>query len=190
MRTSSTPGFDPRGFDLREAVDGLREAFAPRGSGRPGPAGRPGFERAGRGDIRAAILLELTEQPMHGYQLIQAIETRSGGAWKPSAGSVYPTLQLLADEDLVTVAQVGERKVYSLTEAGRAVAAEAADAGHPADSPKGRGGQNIGAVASAGVKLGQALSHVAHSGTPEQAERAVAVVDEARRKLYAILAED
>jgi DNA-binding PadR family transcriptional regulator len=195
MRTSSTPGFDPRGFDLRDAVDGLREAFAPRMTSRPGPAGRPGFERAGferagRGDIRAAILLELTEQPMHGYQLIQAIEIRSGGAWKPSAGSVYPTLQLLADEDLVTVAQVGERKVYSLTEAGRAVAAEAADAGHPADSPRGRSGQNTVALASAGVKLGQALTNFAHNGTPEQTERAVAVVDEARRKLYAILAED
>src|SRR5664279_1594097 len=105
MRPTSTSG-----FDLREAVDSLREVFAPHGMG---GAGRPGG-RMGRGDIRTAILIELAGEPMHGYQLIQAIETRSGGAWKPSPGSIYPTLQLLADEGLVSSKQTGERKVYSL----------------------------------------------------------------------------
>ena len=112
----STPTFAGRpGFDLWETVEGLREALH---SNRPTP-------RMGRGDVRTAILVSLAEEPMHGYQVIQAIETRSNGAWKPSPGSVYPTLQLLADEGLVSASEVGDRKIYTLTEAGREVAVEA-----------------------------------------------------------------
>lgn len=189
MRTSSSSA----GFDLWEAVDGLREAFAPGGSGFGG--GRP--SRMGRGDIRTAVLVALVDQPMHGYQLIQAIEARTGGAWKPSPGSIYPTLQLLADEGLVTAEQVGERKVYSLTEAGRGAAAESAsgplpwsrEGGSTREGARERAEQHA-ALPKAGAKLAQAAAQVAHSGTPEQTERAVAVIDEARRKLYAILAED
>jgi DNA-binding PadR family transcriptional regulator len=184
MRSSSTPG-----FDLRGAVDGLRETFRPLITTRA--------DGARGGDIRSAILIELNDEPMHGYQIIRAIEVRSGGAWKPNPGSVYPTLQLLADEEMVTAAQVGERKVYSLTEAGRRAAAGLIDSGQRGEQPGDRSGESPrfagpqGAVAltKSGVKLGQALSQVAHSGTPEQSERAIAIVDEARRKLYAILAE-
>ena len=113
MSPSSTPG-----FDLREAVDSLRDAFGPAFG--PGFAARMGG-RMGRGDIRTAVLVELATEPMHGYQVIQAIETRSGGTWKPSPGSVYPTLQLLVDEGLATATQDGERKVYALTDAGKEV---------------------------------------------------------------------
>ena len=80
--------------------------------------------RMARGDVRAAVLALLAEQPMHGYQIIQQIEERSGGAWKPSPGSVYPTLQLLTDEGIVDVEEESGRKTYSLTEAGRAEAAD------------------------------------------------------------------
>jgi len=166
-------------FDLWEAVDGLREAIAPRGAG-----------RMGRGDIRTAILVALTDAPMHGYQIIQAIETRSGGAWKPSPGSIYPTLQLLADEGLVTAEQDGERKVYSLTEAGTAAAAESASGPLPWHSRMSADAEHRMALPKAGAKLAQAMTQVAHSGTREQTERAIAIVDEARRKLYSILAED
>lgn len=176
----------PTGFDLREAVDGLREAFAPHLAGHM--AARMGG-RMGRGDIRAAVLVELAEKPMHGYQLIQAIETRSGGTWRPSPGSIYPTLQLLADEGLVSATQDGERKVYSLTEAGTEAAAEAADTPHPSESRRGWDAERA-ALPKAGAKLAQALMQVTHNGTPEQAARAVAIVDETRRKLYALLAED
>lgn len=173
MRQSSSAG-----FDLWEAVDGLREAFAPRAT-----------SRMGRGDIRTAILAALAEEPMHGYQIIQAIEARTGGSWKPSPGSIYPTLQLLADEGLVTAEQVGERKVYSLTDAGRTAADEIASGPLPWE-PRRPHHDRIAALPKAGAKLAQAAAQVAHSGTPEQTERAVAVIDEARRKLYAILAED
>src|SRR6187200_3046860 len=80
--------------------------------------------RAGRGDIRAAILALLTEEPMHGYQIIQELADRTGGVWRPSPGSVYPTLQQLEDEELVreTASDSGKR-VYELTDAGREQAA-------------------------------------------------------------------
>jgi DNA-binding PadR family transcriptional regulator len=173
MRTSSG-GFDLPTFDLHRAVDGLREAFAPRD---------------GRRDIREAILVELATEPMHGYQLIRAIEDRSGGAWKPAPGDVYPTLQLLADEGLVTAAQEGERKVYALTDAGR----EAEAAVTHDDDARGRRPFDADrdlALPKAGAKLAQAMSGFGPGASPEQTARAVAVVDEARRKLYAILAED
>jgi len=173
MSTSST------GFDFWEAIDGLRETLAPRVAG-----------RMGRGDIRAAILVALTAEPMHGYQIIQAIEARTRGAWKPSPGSIYPTLQLLADEGLVTAEQVGERKVYSLTEAGREAAAEFADGPTPWEPRRSWGGDRNFDLPKSGARLAQAVTQVAHTGTPEQAERAIAILDDARRKLYAILAED
>jgi DNA-binding PadR family transcriptional regulator len=173
MATSPTYG-----FDLREAVDSLRDAFAPRIA-----------QRMGRGDIRTAILVELATEPMHGYQLIQAIETRSGGSWKPSPGSIYPTLQLLADEGLVSSKQAGERKVYSLTDAGKEAAAEFAAAPHPSESRRGWDPERA-ALPKAGAKLAQALGQVGMNGSKEQQERAVVIVDEARKKLYAILAED
>jgi DNA-binding PadR family transcriptional regulator len=126
---------------------------------------------------------------MHGYQIIQAIEARTDGAWKPSPGSIYPTLQLLADEGLVTGEQVGERKVYTLTDAGRETATESASGPQPWGTRGERHAERI-ALPKAGAKLAQAASQVAHSGTPEQTERAIAIIDDARRKLYAILAEE
>jgi DNA-binding PadR family transcriptional regulator len=173
MRSSSSAG-----FDFWEAVDGLRDAFAPRVAG-----------RMGRGDIRTAILVALADEPMHGYQIIQTIETRTRGTWKPSPGSIYPTLQLLADEGLVTAEQVGERKVYSLTEAGRETATEFASGPEPWEPRRSWGADRNMALPKSGAQLAQAIAQVAHGGSPEQNERAVAVIDEARRKLYAILAE-
>jgi len=180
MSTSSTYG-----FDLREAVDNLRDAFAPAFATHMSRMGG----RMGRGDIRTAVLVELAEEPMHGYQVIQAIETRSGGTWKPSPGSVYPTLQLLVDEGLATATQEGERKVYALTDAGKEAAAEFAAAPHPSESRRGWDSERA-ALPKAGAKLAQALGQVASSGSKEQQERAVAIIDDARRKLYAILAEE
>lgn len=178
MYRSGMSTTSPTGFDFWGAVAGMREAFAPRVAG-----------RMGRGDIRTAILVALTEQPMHGYQIIQAIETRTRGAWKPSPGSIYPTLQLLADEGLVTAEQVGERKVYSLTDAGNEAAGEFADGAAPWEPRRSWGGDRNMALPKSGARLAQAITQVAHSATAEQSQRAVAVLDEARRQLYAILAE-
>ncbi|MWB97417.1 PadR family transcriptional regulator [Agromyces seonyuensis] len=177
----------PRGFggdgglggaNLWDALQGLRDTFEQK----VGP-------RMGRGDVRTAILALLAVEPMHGYQLIHAIEERTGGLWKPSPGSVYPTLQLLADEGLVTAEEANGKKVYSLTDSGREAADAAADSA-PWASPAMADARRSGELPKAGMKLAQAVAQVARGGTPEQAEQAVAVLDEARRKLYSILAQD
>jgi len=172
MTTTSSPA-----FDVWEVVNSLRDSFSSRGPG-----------RMGRGDIRTAILVALTEEPMHGYQIIQAISKRTGGAWKPSPGSIYPTLQLLSDEGLVIGEQEGERKVYSLTEEGKAAAVDAGEE-LPGERRFGHDPKRA-ALPKSGAKLAQAAAQVMQSGTAEQQERAVALLDETRRKLYAILAED
>ncbi|WP_353115004.1 PadR family transcriptional regulator [Microbacterium sp.] len=168
------------GASLWETLDQLRASFDPR-------ANAP---RMARGDVRTAVLSLLAEKPMHGYQIIHEIEERSGGTWKPSAGSVYPTLQLLSDEGLISAEEEGGRKTYSLTDEGR----EAADAEKPApwesQAPRDGGHQaRLGALPKAGVDLAGAAAQVAKTGTPEQVEKAVAVLDDARRKLYSILAD-
>src|SRR5882672_8468868 len=90
----------------------------------PGRRGRGhGGRRGRRGDVRAAILALLAERSMHGYEMIQEIGERSGGLWRPSPGSVYPTLQLLADEGLVTSSEgSGSKRLFELTDEGRAAA--------------------------------------------------------------------
>lgn len=168
----------PAGFDLWQTIEQLREAFVPRVGG-----------RMARGDVRTAILTALTEEPMHGYQIIQAVEARSGGTWKLSPGSVYPTLQLLADEGLVVAEQVAERKVYSLTEAGRAAAGETAAASSPWESRLTHDAERVKGLSTAGARLAHTVAQFAHGASDEQTEQAIEVIDEARRKLYAILAE-
>ncbi|MGO2050548.1 MAG: PadR family transcriptional regulator [Microbacterium sp.] len=164
---------------LFEAMDQVRKAFEPR----PG-----GSSRMARGDVRAAVLSLLAEEPMHGYQIIREIEDRSGGTWKPSAGSVYPTLQLLADEGLVAAEEQNGRKTYSLTEAGRATADEA-DAPAPWEGNGNRESGRHVVLAKAGMDLAGAAAQVARTGSSAQADQAVEVLEDARRKLYAILAE-
>jgi DNA-binding PadR family transcriptional regulator len=164
---------------LWEAMEQLRDSFIPKTGG----------TRMQRGDVRSAVLALLLEQPMHGYQIINEIGERSGGSWKPSPGSVYPTLQMLTDEGLVKAEESGGRKTYSLTDEGRFVAE--ADAEKPAPWESGaRESGRASTLAKAGIDLAQAAAQVGRSGRPEQVKEAVDVLDEARRKLYAILAQD
>jgi DNA-binding PadR family transcriptional regulator len=146
--------------------------------------------RMARGDVRAAILALLAEGPMHGYQIIHEIEERSGGAWKPSPGSVYPTLQLLADEEIVAAKESHGRKIYSLTEEGKRLADAAKDQRAPWEAPSARDGARPSPLVKAGIALAQATSQVARSDNPEHVKQAVAALDDARRKLYSILAKD
>ena len=167
------------GPQMRDAMEQLRGMYE---------FGQKAGTRAGRGDVRTAVLELLAEAPMHGYQLIQEIETRSGGAWKPSPGSVYPTLQLLVDEGLVTAEESNGRKTYSLTDEGRVVAG-AADSKSSWQAQGARENSRHGALPKAGIELAQAAAQLGRSGSPEQVTEGVAVLDEARRKLYAILAQ-
>ncbi|MDQ6740555.1 MAG: PadR family transcriptional regulator [Actinomycetota bacterium] len=161
-----------------QAVEELRSKFEKRSG-----------TRAGRGEVRSAVLALLAERPMHGYQIIREIEERSGGSWKPSAGSVYPTLQLLADEGFIIAEESNGRKIYSLTEAGREEVA-GGDAPAPWETPGPASGTGFAALPKAGIELAQAAAQVGRTGTSKQVKEAVTVLDEARRRLYSILAQD
>lgn len=166
--------------------------------GRRGPRGRGGFggrgwggpgrrPQAGRGDIRSAVLALLTEQPMHGYQIIQELAERTGGAWQPSPGSVYPSLQMLADEGLISSTDQEGRKVFALTAEGESVAAHAAGDTPPWERLAGVAGsldlrQSLAGVASA-------TKQVATTGSAEQIGKADAILIDARKRLYQLLAE-
>ena len=148
-----------------------------------------GHGRARRGDIRAAVLRLLSESPMHGYQIIQELSARSGGAWSPSAGSVYPTLQLLADEGLIIAEETAGKKVFTLTEAGVATVAETADQPAPWEDAA-ENSSGVQGYREAAGKLMQAVFQIGKNGTDAQRETAAEILADARKKLYAILAED
>ena len=187
----------------RGGFDGRRGAFGPFGPGGPGFGG-PGFGpgswggrggrggprgRARRGDVRASILALLKDRPMHGYEMIQEIDERSGGAWKPSPGSVYPTLQLLEDEGLITSEAEGGKKLFSLTETGRSAADEGPDVPWE-NAGRGVDWETLHEIRQAGFGLMEAFGQVWKSGSKDQRDKALALVNETRKKLYLILADE
>jgi DNA-binding PadR family transcriptional regulator len=159
-----------------------------QGRGHGGPRGHGGGRRGRRGDVRAAILALLAEKPRHGYEIIGEIGERSGGFWKPSPGSVYPTLQLLADEGLVTMQEDGGKRLFELTDTGRA-AAESQDSVPPWEHIAHEVDPNEVNLRKAGATLIAAAIQVSQAGTPGQQARAVDVLNEARRAIYGILGE-
>jgi DNA-binding PadR family transcriptional regulator len=169
------------GDAMWQAMDQMRASFDKRVG-----------TRMGRGDVRAAVIALLHEGPMHGYQMIREIAERSHGKWKPSAGSVYPTLQMLADEGMVTSEMSHDRKVYSLTDAGRQEAAHAAGSApwDTADKCDKNSMSSMSGVPKAGIELTQAVGQVLRTGSPEQQEQAAKALKKARRKIYSILAQD
>lgn len=176
---NNTPGWPMS--NILEGLEQLRAQFEQKTGSTP---------RMNKGDVRSAVLSLLIEQPMHGYQIIREIEERSGGSWKPSPGSVYPTLQLLTDEGLVQAEESGGRKTYSLTAEGRAAAGEeTTERSAPWESATSRDSGRMTALPKAGVELAQAAAQVARTGDKEQVQQAVEILDEARRKLYSILAQ-
>src|SRR5690349_4354790 len=149
-----------------------------------------GGPRMRRGQIRTALLAVLAEEPGHGYDVMQKLEDKTGGLWRPSPGSVYPTLQQLEDEGLVRSTERDGKRVFEITEAGRAEAAERIEqAGGTPWEHAGRGPRGNREVRDAFAQLFQAMKQIAAVGTPEQLERGLAVVNNARKELYQILAE-
>jgi DNA-binding PadR family transcriptional regulator len=143
-----------------------------------------------RGDVRAAVLLLLAEQPRHGYELIHEIAERSNGAWTPSPGSVYPTLQALEDEGLVTFERQHGRRTASLTEQGTAyVEANRERLGEPWQTVGVEQGPAL-AMRESYLALKNAVRQIAQVGTPAQHTAAAAALTAARRDLYRLLAED
>lgn len=167
------PSFDPRGFD-----PAMMAAFGGRGR-----------KRASRGDVRAAILSLLADGAKNGYALIKAIAEKTDGLWKPSPGSVYPTLQQLVDEELVESTGDGRRTEYVLTDAGKAYVAE-----HQSELDA--AWQAAPGLSASGAVLHEAIGKlmgVVHqyrfAATDEQRAQAAEKIDELRKALYLILAE-
>src|SRR3954447_22642998 len=160
----------------------------------PGPGGHGPHHRGGprgrarRGDVRAALLLLIEGGAQNGYQLIQEIERRTEGVWKPSPGSVYPALQQLEDEGLVHAVEFEGKRAYELTEDGRRyVEDKREELGDPFAAAT--GGMDEGVMDMRGLmfQVGAAAMQVAAAGHTEEAKRILA---ETRRSLYKILAED
>ncbi len=124
---------------------------------------------------------------MHGYQVMSELADRSGGAWQPSPGSIYPLLQQLADEGLVESTKADGRKVFALTDAGATTAAETADQTPVWERLAGSAGASE--LRDAVSSLAAAAKQVATTGTAEQVEKAAGIVTDARKKLYQLLAE-
>jgi DNA-binding PadR family transcriptional regulator len=170
-------GFDPRAFWQGPW----------RGMGF-GPGGR---SRAKRGDVRAAALLLLAEEPRNGYQLMEEIERRSGGAWRPSPGSIYPALAQLEDEGLVRTEETAGRRAYRLTPEGEAYVEEQRDAlGSPWDDAGEGVPKELVDLRTLIAHLGMATLQVGQSGDEKQVEEAKKVLSEARKSLYRILADE
>jgi DNA-binding PadR family transcriptional regulator len=155
--------------------------FGQRGGGGP---------RARRGDVRAAVLALLRERPMHGYEMIQELQARSGGVWRPSAGSIYPMLQLLEDEGLVAAEEIDGKRRFTLTaegitEADRRGATRPPweQVGEAANAPAGR-------LRDAVFQLGAAVMQVVQTGTEDQVARTLDILNDARRRIYTLLGED
>ena len=170
----------------------------PGGPGGPeGPWGRRGFGRgmrARKGDVRAAILDLFAEEDgraWNGYQLIQEIPARTDGAWRPSAGSVYPALQQLEDEGLISPEGEGRRRMYSLTDEGRAYAEAHADELRASwDSAAGMTDDTAIELGDMIRQVMMAVMEVRRAGSPGQLAAARRVLAETRRSMYRILAED
>jgi DNA-binding PadR family transcriptional regulator len=175
------------------------ERFAAMRHMRGGPQGGPMFGghrggrgrgRARRGDVRLALLLLLGEEPRNGYQLMQTIEERSEGRWRPSPGSVYPTLSQLEDEGLVRATDGENGKVFEITEAGREHLASRAEEPAPWVQPEEAGGQAFAEIASLVAQIGKAAWQVIQVGDSGQTARASELLTETRKGLYRILAGD
>jgi DNA-binding PadR family transcriptional regulator len=147
-----------------------------------------------RGDVRAAILDVLAVEPMNGYQIIQQIAERSGGAWKPSPGSVYPTVQQLEDEGLVEGTDGTGRRLLQLTDAGKAYVGDNAEqlaaTWEPFSGDEGEGD----ARESHDLKpvIGQVMAavwQVMVSGTRQQQAEAAEILADTRKRLYGLLAD-
>jgi DNA-binding PadR family transcriptional regulator len=173
-------GFGGFGFGPGAAGFGPGMGFGPRG----------GRGRARKGDVRLAILSLLGEAPANGYGLMKTIAERTEGAWRPSPGSVYPTLQQLVDEDLIVESGEGRQSTFDLTESGRAYVAEHSDeiakAWGDATAEQGAHGDEF--IGSA-IKLAGVIKQFHFDASPEQRAAGAAKIDELRRTLYTILAD-
>ncbi|MEO8261258.1 MAG: PadR family transcriptional regulator [Pseudolysinimonas sp.] len=157
--------------------------FGP-GRGHGGPGGR-----ARKGDVRSVILILLADGPSNGYGLIKAIQTKTAGLWRPSPGSVYPTLQQLVDEGLIASTGDGPRPEFELTDEGKAYVEENRETLAAAWTASSNSWHEHGELIEAAAKLAGVVKQVAQVGTAEQRTAAATKLDDLRRELYRMLGE-
>lgn len=183
---------DERGHRGHRDTDGMGPGFGGPG-GRGGFGGRRGPTRRGgrgrRGDVRNTILALIAEEPRNGYQLIQAIAEKTDGLWTPGAGSVYPALGLLADEGLLLADEVEGKKIFRLTDEGASWMQEHADEVNEPWKRVTEGHEAELDVRKEVHQLALALEQVVLAGRPEQITQARAILDQARKDLYGVLAQ-
>ncbi|SFA89722.1 transcriptional regulator, PadR family [Amycolatopsis marina] len=187
------PPFAGHGFDRhaphRHGGFGPMPPVPPGWGGPHGGRGRgPGGRRGRRGDVRLAILTLLAEQPRHGYEIISEIGERSNGLWRPSPGSIYPTLQLLADEGLVVSNEAGGKRLFELTDEGRTAVAKQESKPPWEHMTQDADPIDVELRKAAGALMG-AMHQVSTAASAAQKAKAVSVINEARRALYGILGE-
>jgi DNA-binding PadR family transcriptional regulator len=141
-----------------------------------------------RGDTRQIVLRTLLDGPAHGYEIIRRLEESSAGLWRPSAGSIYPTLQSLEERGLVTSRDEGDKRVYELTAEGRSKAERQPPGDMPWEASEGLAGRQ--ALRDTMVQLQMAARQVAMAADEARIERGTVILKEARQKLYQLLAED
>ena len=184
-------GPSPDEIDRLEELIALRRM---RGMGGPGPFGRGGRGRgrgrARRGDVRLAVRRLLAEEPSNGYQLMQAIEQRSGGRWRPSPGSMYPTLSQLEDEGLIRSSESDGSRHFEITDAGREHMETRANEPDPWAPEEGEQDDGLSDLAPLIIGIGKAAWQVRSVGTGDQVARATQLLAETQRGLYGILAEE
>jgi DNA-binding PadR family transcriptional regulator len=176
---------------LREFRGGPWGDRPPFGGGRGGPFGG-GRGRRRRGDVRTAVLMLLAEEPRNGYQLMQTIEERSGGRWRPSPGSVYPTLSQLEDEGLIRAVERDGTKLFEITDQGSERLGESKTDPAPwaPEDEDDSENHSLSEIASLIIQIGKAAWQVAQEGDERQTEKACQTLAETRRALYRILAQD
>jgi DNA-binding PadR family transcriptional regulator len=188
-RCAGGPGGHHRGPFGKLEREGFGRAL--RGGWGGGMRGPMGMGRAPRGNVRAAILLLLSEQPRNGYQIMQEIGERSNGVWHPSPGSVYPALQQLEDEALVRVQELDGQRAYALTEAGEMyLEAHRPEFGLPWAEASGAVGNDVHELVSLMRQSAAALFQVVRAGDSAQVARAAQLMRDTRRALYRILADE
>jgi DNA-binding PadR family transcriptional regulator len=182
----------PRGG--RRGGHGLRGG--PWGFPGAGPFGGPppwaaGRSKARRGDVRAAILALLAEEQRNGYQLIQEIEERSDGEWRPSPGAVYPALQQLTDEGLIEAEERDGRRTFRLSETGRAYVDEhPGEVNAPWEAMTSAVRDDVRDLFGTAARTGAAVMQIVHTGSEAQIAEAKRILSETRRRLYQLLADD
>jgi DNA-binding PadR family transcriptional regulator len=179
-----------RGFTRPKGPPDWGRGFGgPPGAWWPGPPGHFRGPKAGRGDVRAAILALLREGPRNGYQIMSEVEERSGGAWRPSPGAVYPALQQLADEGLIEAEEAGGGRTYRLTEDGRRQVEENPAMARAAwESMTGDEPGELPGLFSQAARLAGSIVQMAQAGTPEQVHAAEDLLAQTRRQMYQLLA--